>query len=384
MRNDSIKFWLINLLVVAGCSVAASDASAAIPTFATEATVVYVLCDDRQGSGALLYGGDYVLTSGHVVIDPVTHEEAESCFIGFSGGTSGVIQTYYRGTPVEKVLDQRLDMDFAILELGERFAGPSVKIPDGLKVSESLAAGSFVYFMGYPGGETDGVSSSYGVVMDFRRGAVQTNAQIREGYSGGPVVNEAGEVVGVATRYIVNTADGTGDENIESYDGIDILAIENWLDSRSVGHDQYLTHVDYDFAHGLTPVVRSERLPCSYLVRTVDSSTVYCLLPNSRRLSFPDAAVFASWYDDFSEVAYISNSDLAEYKLVASMTYRAGTLIKITTDPKVYFVADSLGTIRHVSSEAAAARLFGASWARMVHDVPDTFFMDYRVGERLE
>jgi hypothetical protein len=54
-------------------------------------------------------------------------------------------------------------------------------------------------------------------------------------------------------------------------------------------------------------------------------------------------------------------------------------LVKIQTDPKTYAV-DKNGTLRWITSESAAALLYGADWAKQVDDVPDTFFTNYKIG----
>src|SRR5690606_38495585 len=60
--------------------------------------------------------------------------------------------------------------------------------------------------------------------------------------------------------------------------------------------------------------------------------------------------------------------------------YRPGIrLVKITTDPKVYAV-DSHGTLRWISSQAAASAIYGGDWNTKIDDVPDAFFVNYRIG----
>jgi hypothetical protein len=119
-------------------------------------------------------------------------------------------------------------------------------------------------------------------------------------------------------------------------------------------------------------------------VRTQDSPTLYCLLSGPYRLVFPNETTFFSWYPDFGGVVYVTSKNLAEYRLVGNVTMRAGSLVKIRTDPKVYVVTDSLGTLRWVQTEDRARALFGDSWATKVSDVPDVFFADYSVGEPVQ
>jgi hypothetical protein len=64
-----------------------------------------------------------------------------------------------------------------------------------------------------------------------------------------------------------------------------------------------------------------------------------------------------------------------------AVTYRPGTrMVKIVSDPKVYVIARG-GILRWVSSEAMAAQLFGATWNTMIDDVPDSFFVNYKIGD---
>ena len=54
--------------------------------------------------------------------------------------------------------------------------------------------------------------------------------------------------------------------------------------------------------------------------------------------------------------------------------------MKIQTDPKVYMVSNVGGTLRWIENENRAIELYGEGWAGFVQDVPDTFFINYKVG----
>ena len=58
-------------------------------------------------------------------------------------------------------------------------------------------------------------------------------------------------------------------------------------------------------------------------------------------------------------------------------------MIKINSDPKVYAVGAG-GTIRSLASETVASGLYGATWNKMVDDVPDGFFSNYKMGKAIE
>jgi hypothetical protein len=107
------------------------------------------------------------------------------------------------------------------------------------------------------------------------------------------------------------------------------------------------------------------------------------LKSNGTRTVFPDAATFRTWFADFSAVQVVSSNDLANAKLTGVVTAKPGTLVKIESDPKVYLVTDSAGTLRWMPSEAVARELFGEGWAGFVKDVPVGFFQLYSLGPPL-
>lgn len=108
--------------------------------------------------------------------------------------------------------------------------------------------------------------------------------------------------------------------------------------------------------------------------------TIYYLGADQKRYVFPTDKTYFSWYTDFSGVKTISDADLASYMLGGNVTYRPGTkMIKITTDPKVYAV-DKQGTLRWIQTEQIATSLYGIDWAKKIDDVPDAFFVNYKIG----
>ena len=115
------------------------------------------------------------------------------------------------------------------------------------------------------------------------------------------------------------------------------------------------------------------------LIKMAGNSAVY-YFDGSKRFVFPNQDTYMSWYKDFSGVKTIPSSELMTYTIGGNVTMRAGTyLVKITTDPKVYAVSYG-GTLHGIDSEARAATLYGANWSKMVKDVSDAFFVNYKVG----
>ncbi len=108
---------------------------------------------------------------------------------------------------------------------------------------------------------------------------------------------------------------------------------------------------------------------------------VYYVGNDGKRYVFPNDKVYFSWYQDFSQVVTVTDSELASYVIGGNVTYRPGVrLVKIQSDPKVYAVSRG-GVLRWITTEALAARLYGADWNKMIDDVPDSFFVNYTTGE---
>lgn len=106
---------------------------------------------------------------------------------------------------------------------------------------------------------------------------------------------------------------------------------------------------------------------------------VYYYAEDGKRYVFPTQRVFSSWYDDFSSVITVSDTELSSIPLGGNMTYRPGTrLVKVSTDPRVYAV-DGV-RLRWVVDERVARNLFGDQWADEVDDIPEAFFVNYDTG----
>lgn len=113
--------------------------------------------------------------------------------------------------------------------------------------------------------------------------------------------------------------------------------------------------------------------------------TVYYFATDGYRYVFPNAKTYFTWYTDFSGVKQIPDGMLGAIPLARSnVTYRPGKkMVKITTDPKVY-VVDRGGILRHVASEQLAQTLYGLNWKNVIEDVPDPFFVNYKVGTDIQ
>lgn len=155
---------------------------------------------DQQvsGSGVIISADGYILTNNHVV------EDAEQIVVLSADGTD---------LPAE-VVGTDIFSDLAVLKA--QGALPAVA---NLGNSDTLKPGETVIAIGSPLGDfvnsvTVGVISATGRALDTGNGyrmedLVQTDAAIDQGNSGGPLVNLAGEVIGINTLIVRGSGMGS-------------------------------------------------------------------------------------------------------------------------------------------------------------------------------
>jgi S1-C subfamily serine protease len=154
---------------------------------------------ETVGSGIVIVNEGTILTSLHVV------EGAGSIVVSFADGTESEA----------RVLHEHPERDLAVLQASV--------VPDDLPAAplgspKALAAGDAVIAVGFPHGV--GPSVSAGVVSGLGRQIhtqeagrllsqlIQFDAAVNPGSSGGPLVNAAGEVVGIVTAIMSPGAQG--------------------------------------------------------------------------------------------------------------------------------------------------------------------------------
>jgi putative serine protease PepD len=154
-----------------------------------------------QGSGWVYDTVGHIITNDHVVAN------ATSISVMFSDGSK------YSA----KVVGTDASTDLAVLKVN----APSSKLhPLSLGDSSKLAVGDGVVAIGSPFGLDETVTT--GIVSALNRdisstnnftisGAIQTDAAINHGNSGGPLLNMSGEVVGVTTQI---ESDSGGNEGV--------------------------------------------------------------------------------------------------------------------------------------------------------------------------
>lgn len=160
-----------------------------------------------SGSGFIVSDEGYIITNNHVIADA----DANSVYVVLSDGTELDAQ----------LVSRDIYADLAVLKVDGSM--PAVA---PLGDSEDLKPGETVIAIGSPLGTfrnsvTVGVISATGRTLDTGEGynmenLIQTDAAINSGNSGGPLVNLAGEVIGVNTlivrgsSYSNTTAEGLG------------------------------------------------------------------------------------------------------------------------------------------------------------------------------
>jgi S1-C subfamily serine protease len=181
---------------------------------AVRSSVVRVRAGSSTGTGVVVIGRGVILTSLHVVAN-----------------AKHVLVTFENGLESEAtVTSARPENDLAVLQ--------AQRVPDDLKAAtlgsaQRLVVGEHVTATGFPFGI--GPSVSHGVVSGLRReyqspdgkvrlsNLIQFDAAANPGSSGGPLVNAAGEVVGIVTA-ILSPGDKPGFAGIAFAVPIDIAA----------------------------------------------------------------------------------------------------------------------------------------------------------------
>jgi len=116
------------------------------------------------------------------------------------------------------------------------------------------------------------------------------------------------------------------------------------------------------------------------LIRIPLISSVYYCGADGKRYVFPNAQTYNSWYKDFSTVKVISADDMSKIVLGGNVTYRPGVkLLKTQIDSRVYAV-DHNGLLRLMTTPSVVTKYYGATWAKNVDDIPESFFINYKIG----
>ncbi len=155
---------------------------------------------EASGSGVIISQDGHIITNNHVI------EGAQSVFVIYSDG----------GRADATVIGADPVTDIAVLKVNG-------KIPAAVAFGDSsaLQLGEWVIAIGSPLGNYRG-SVTVGVVSGMNRtvqgtaqdGLIQTDAAINHGNSGGPLINLAGQIVGINTLVVRDTPGGDQAEGL--------------------------------------------------------------------------------------------------------------------------------------------------------------------------
>lgn len=152
-----------------------------------------------QGSGVIISEDGYILTNNHVV----NSSSSSSSFYELGKASKITVQLYNDDTEYEaEIVGTDEQTDLAVIKIDK----------DGLTAAElgdsdSVQVGEFCMAIGNPLGlgstVTDGIVSAVNREVTDEDGnsylAIQTNAAINSGNSGGALVNSQGQVIGINT-----------------------------------------------------------------------------------------------------------------------------------------------------------------------------------------
>jgi S1-C subfamily serine protease len=216
------------LTALAGCRAApdriapppavATRESAASPNLSTSAVVerampAVVLLLNTRADGKITYGaglvvGDgLVLTSQHVVTDSKTlgailYRPGRPGYTPMDGGLSRYLFENQKDVVSAELVSGDTTSDLALVKI----AGDTSNVPRLPMAKEPIKPGDRVLSLGHP--QETVWSFTEGVVGAIQQGAIQHDAAIGPGSSGGPLLNAKGEVVGINVAKVVSEPRG--------------------------------------------------------------------------------------------------------------------------------------------------------------------------------
>ena len=222
-----------------------SMAKEGVPQIAMDAraSVFRVLCEDSEytysGSSFVVAAdeaGTYLATNYHVVED---------------ARPNSIVAILHDGLKVPaQIVEYSKEYDLCILKTDNQIEGAQ---PLTLANADGISAGAAVYALGFPGAadyltddyaySVDEITVTDGIISAIKHittdgvevTLLQMNAAINAGSSGGPLVNEAGQVVGVNALGVKDASD--------IYAAIHIKHLTGLLDKASISFNKPATEV---------------------------------------------------------------------------------------------------------------------------------------------
>lgn len=121
------------------------------------------------------------------------------------------------------------------------------------------------------------------------------------------------------------------------------------------------------------------------LFKTADSSTVYYFGQDERRYGFPNENTYFTWFEDFNDIATVTNEEMNLIPFGGMVTYfphfnglQETRLLQIAGHEHLY-VSIGDGVLVGIKDETAAVQHFGSHWSDRVDALPDAFVPHYTV-----
>jgi S1-C subfamily serine protease len=166
-----------------------------------EPSVVDIYASSRrasgEGTGIIISPDGYILTNAHVV------EGASKVTVGVAGKSKSLPAT---------VIGADAEHDVALVKIDDASGLPAAELGRSadVKVGEDVVAiGNALGLRGDPT-VTRGIVSALNRTVENLTGMIQTDAAINPGNSGGPLVNLAGQVIGINTAVAADGAQNIG------------------------------------------------------------------------------------------------------------------------------------------------------------------------------
>ena len=164
----------------------------------TPATVTVIVNDGSSGSGVFIRADGYLVTNNHVV----------------EGGSRFEI-IYADGSRVTaELVGAATEFDLAVLKVADKAPAVAVLGDSGAVAPGSRVAAIGSALGGFRNTVTAGVLSAHNRRLGDLDGLLQTDAAINHGNSGGPLINLAGEIIGINVAVVrgsgTDAAEGLG------------------------------------------------------------------------------------------------------------------------------------------------------------------------------
>ncbi len=176
----------------------------------------------------------------------------------------------------------------------------------------------------------------------------------------------------------------SNDNNFSGKSFKDITNSDSWV--LSEGSGEKVVYVQFMDVNKQTQTVSRKIIynqPIDYIgggaLLKGQTNTIYYLGFDGKIHPFLNGLIYHSWYQDFSEVKYVSNAKLATYAIGNPVCVRPGTwLLKFQSLPKVYAVEPGC-RLKPIASEAEAYVLYGTKWADRILELSPFYMSGYDV-----